>query len=163
MKKRILSLLLAVVMVVGLLPGFSLTANAASGISYLDANGNAQTHDATEVTANDSTWSSGWYVVNEDITISGRVTVSGAVYLILADGKTLNAEQGITVSSGNSLTIYAQSKGDGMGALTATSRTGAAAIGGNNEDGKYAGGTIIINGGAITATNTSGAGIGGSG
>ena len=39
----------------------------------------------------------------------GRVTVSGDVHLILADGCKLTAGTGIEVNSGNSLTIYAQS------------------------------------------------------
>ena len=115
----------------------------------------------TEVTSDTTTWNSGWYVVSGPVTISSRVTVSGDVHLILTDDCVLDAQQGITVNSGNSLTIYAQS--GGTGSLTATASGGAAGIGGSATS-LYSGqdgGTITINGGNITATNSGrGAGIG---
>ncbi len=100
------------------------TASADTSVSYIDANGTPRTCDsATVVTESDTTWgddgNNGWYVVNGDVTISSRVTVTGDVHLILADGYTLTASQGITVTGDNSLTIYAQSAGEGMGKLTA--------------------------------------------
>lgn len=52
--------------------------------------------------------SNGWYIVKGTRNV-GRVTVSGDVHLILADGCKLTAGTGIEVNSGNSLTIYAQS------------------------------------------------------
>ena len=45
-----------------------------------------------------NTWNGGWYVVNSNVTISSCITVSGSVNLILADGYTLTASQGITVA-----------------------------------------------------------------
>lgn len=57
-------------------------------------------------------------MVNGAVTASEPITVSGEVNLILADGCTLNAQKGIVVTTGNSLTIYAQSAGSGS--LTAT-------------------------------------------
>lgn len=100
------------------------TASASASVSYKDANGTTRTCDsATVVTAGDATWgddgNNSWYVVNGDVTINTRVTVTGNVHLILADGCTLNASQGIHVTGDNSLTIYAQSAGEGMGKLTA--------------------------------------------
>lgn len=95
----------------------------------------------------------GWYVVNSDVTIADRITVSGTVNLILCDGKTLTASKGITVNSENTLNIYAQSEDEGSGALTATGAefegdNAYAGIGGT----KYnAGGTVIIHGGNVTA------------
>ena len=147
------------------------TASASASVSYIDANGDEQTcASATVVTAGDATWgddgNNGWYVVNGDVTINTRVTVTGDVHLILADECTLNASQGITVAdndsdvnngSTNSLTIYGQSGGTGK--LTATGDWNQAGIGG----GQYgAGGTITINGGTVTANGGyASAGIGG--
>ena len=112
-------------------------------------------------TLNNTGISNGWYAVTEDVTISGRITVSGTVHLILCDGKTLTASSGVSVNSGNTLNIYSQSEGSNQGSLSATSNSrGPAVIGGS---GKYqSGGTIVINGGNITATGGDySAGIGG--
>ena len=109
-------------------------------------------------------WNAGWYAVTANTTISGRITVSGEVHLILCDGKTLTAKEGITVSSGNTLNIYGQSLG--TGALTANGNAYCAGIGGKindegNDNDKNAG-TITIDGGIVTATDgASGAGMGG--
>ncbi|MFR6022900.1 MAG: hypothetical protein ACLUGW_01205, partial [Oscillospiraceae bacterium] len=84
------------------------TASASASVSYIDANGTTRTCDsATEVTESDTTWNAGWYVVYGDVTIGQRVTVTGD----------------------NSLTIYAQSAGEGMGKLTANAGWERAAIG----------------------------------
>ncbi len=153
---KITGILLTVVMLVAMFGMFSLTASAASNVSYIDANGTAQVcASATEIT-NQTTLNAGWYVVNKSVTISGRITVKGDVHLILADGYTLTANAGIGVNSGNSLTIYGQAKGTGK--LTAKAGTYNAGIGGTNG----ASGQIIINGGNITATGGEySAGIGG--
>ena len=104
-----------------------------------------------------------WYVVNSDVIIESRITVSGDVHLILADGCTLTASQGINVPSGSSLTIYGQESGTGR--LTANGGTYQAGIGGNKGGlATTAGnnGPITINGGTVAATGgTDGAGIGG--
>ena len=132
-------------------------------VSYIDPTKEQteQTCDsATVVTADDTTWgddgNNGWYVVNSNVTISTRVTVTGDVHLILADGASLDAAQGVNVGAGNSLTIYGQSGGTGK--LTATGGGFQAGIGGNSNQS----GTITINGGTVTATGgDGGAGIGG--
>ena len=107
-----------------------------------------------------------WYVLNGNVTIADRITVNGNVHLILVDGCTMTASKGIGVTSGNSLTIYAQSADEStMGALNAQLGKQAAhyylaAIGGEGD--QNSSGQIIINGGKITATGgTSAAGIGG--
>ena len=123
----------------------------------------------TVVTDQTSWDDGGWYVVNSDVTIADRITVSGTVNLILCDGKTLTASKGITVNSENTLNIYAQSEGEGSGALIATGNTRAAGIGGISGGN---GGTVNIHGGTVNATGgncenvassafDSGAGIGG--
>ncbi len=130
----------------------------ANGISYIDADGNSQTcASATEVNANSTTWNTGWYVVNSNVTINDRVTVSGAVHLILVDGYTLNVKARINVRDSNSLTIYGQVRGTGK--LSASGGWGEAGIGGSQN---VPGGNITINGGTITATGGGkSAGIGG--
>ena len=179
MKKRILSILLCCVMLVGLLPTVAL---AESGVSYLDETGTSQTcASATEVTSSDTGWTTGWYVVQDTVEIGSRVTVSGDVHLILTDGCTLTVNGGIQVQDNstestpntNALTIYGQTQpvldADGnvtnnVGKLIATGaeRDYNAVIGGNRGN-SYGGscGTITINGGVVKATNTDGAGIGG--
>ena len=57
---------------------------------------------------------------NYIVTVSDRINVSGDVHLILCDNATLIASKGIGVTGNNSLTVYAQSTGDSMGALIAT-------------------------------------------
>ena len=123
----------------------------AAGVTYLDENGQQQTAATCSVVETGSTtWTNGWYYVNSNVTVSGRITTTGDVHLILGDGMALTASQGITVSEGNSLTIYAQSvKKNTMGVLEATGQSGGAGIGGAYRGN---GGTITINGGSVTAT-----------
>lgn len=122
------------------------------------------------------TWSDGnekWYVVSDNVTIEGRITVKGIVNLILTDKATLTAEKGITVHNGNLLTIYAQSEvGDTMGRIVIDgSRQNQAGIGGygTSASTKICG-NVTINGGKIDfslqtkdkVNNSNSAGIGGS-
>ncbi|MCR4892286.1 MAG: hypothetical protein K5989_08930, partial [Lachnospiraceae bacterium] len=101
--------------------------------------------------------------VKEDVTISDRITVSGNAHLILCDGKTLTAEQGIEVTEGNTLNIYGES--NSTGTLTASGYYNydksekAPAIGGSSDNC----GTINIHGGIVNANGTGRdcAGIGG--
>ena len=182
MKKRILSILLTVCLLMALLPT---VAFAEGSVTYLDADGTLKTSpSATEVTSSDTEWTDtttnpGWYVVNTNVTIGTeetpqRVTVSGDVRLILTDGCTLTVNGGIQVQdddeditngSANALTIYAQSTDEStMGKLIAkgAERDYNAVIGGNEGNGYGgSGGAITINGGVVKATNTGGAGIGG--
>lgn len=98
----------------------------ASNVPYLDENGVQQTcANATNVTSEDSTWSEGWYVVEETVAIDHTVNVSGNVNLILTDNSTLtincSSGNGILVAADASLTVYAQSKTDNAGIFTANS------------------------------------------
>ena len=117
-----------------------------------------------------------WYVVSEDVTAADRITVSGTANLILCDGKTLTASNGITVETDNTLNIFAQSTGENMGKLTAAttySTVRNAVIGGvgSNDDSVPANacGTVNIHGGDISTSGYAaysgypGAGIGGGG
>ncbi len=114
--------------------------------------------DATVLTGGETELRTGWYVAEGEFSLSSRPTVQGHVHLILKDGCTLEANEGITVEGDNSLSIYAQSEGDDMGALTVPERGRDAGIGGTegNNSGK-----ITIHGGTVTAEAMYGAGIGG--
>ena len=131
-----------------------------NGVTYLDENGDEQTADnVTVVESSMTAWSDGWYVVNSTVTINNRVTVSGDVHLILADGASLTAKGGINVAENNSFSVYAQSVEGAMGTLTATGLYCEAGIGGGNGE---TAGTVTINGGNVTATGGQEAtGIGG--
>ena len=157
MKRSALALILAVLMTVGLL-----TIGAAAEpaqTSYVDENGASFEVAAEPVTSGLSTWSTGWYVVSESVTIETRITVTGEVNLILADDCTLTATKGISVTSGNSLSIYGQSGGRGELTAKAKQLNGYAGIGGS--DGNAAHGNITINGGIIKAESVGdAAGIG---
>lgn len=128
---------------------------------YLGEDGSTTTcPSAQEVTKADRTWTNGWYVVNDNITIPDDVTVNGDVKLILADNYKLTVDGSIKVKKDNTFTVYAQSTDDTMGSLETIvhiGNYGLSAIGG--------GGTVNIYGGNITAATrspSSGAAIGGS-
>ena len=125
--------------------------------SSVTANATAISNSITELGTDGNTT---YYYVNGDITCTSRITVNGNVHLILVDGKSLTANDGIYVPHGSSLTIYGQS--GNTGTLTATGSTeGHSGIGGNENQHESASGDITINGGTINATGyNGGAGIG---
>ena len=92
-----------------------------------------------------------WYEVSNEVTIDGRIAISGDVTLILDEGKTLTASKGIELSAGNTLTI------EGKGKLVATGEDSKAGIGAKTV------GTLVVNGGIVQARGgNNAAGIGGS-
>lgn len=102
------------------------------------------------VTDSTTNWGTGWYVVKENVTINDKVTVSGNVHLILCDNRSLNVltsndydNFAITVSAESSLTVYSQSTGASMGALSAKGYCGIAGQLTSKSP-------LIINGGEIT-------------
>ena len=167
MKKRLFSIVLSLCMVLALMSQMAF-ADTVTGITYLDASGAQQTCDnATAVTEDDTTWGTDnettWYVAQGDVTIESRVTVTGDVHLILADGCNLTVNGGIYVSrwTASKLTIYGQENGTGELYAYASSGSDYAGIGGNKEP-YGTSGEITINGGNITAVGDGiGAGIGG--
>ena len=153
--KKYTAVLLSVLLLFSLLP-FGVAAE--SSVSYIDADGNTQSVNATAVGSSTVSLGGGWYAVSSDVTVSSRIICTGNVNLILADGCTLTASLGISVNAGNTLTIYVQQAGTGK-IETGTVDSHYAAIGG--DDG-YANGLITINGGVITVTGgRDAAGIGG--
>ena len=134
-------------------------------VVYVDETGSEQTATATVLTQADTVLSDGRYVCEGALNFSGRITVSGDVHLILADGCSLVANTGVCVPEDASLTIYGQTARNastqtvGTGVLHAKSGSSQhAAIGGNRSG---VAGTITINGGIIAAEGSYGAGIGG--
>ncbi|MDD5897038.1 MAG: hypothetical protein PUE14_00890, partial [Clostridia bacterium] len=185
MKKRVLIPLLLACLLAALLPVSALAATA-NDVSYYSWNDSTKQLElqtcsaATVVSSDDNTWgddgNNGWYVVNSNVTITSRITVTGEVHLILADGKTLTAEVGVRVAdddddytngSPNALTIYGQTVGSG--GLTVPSAVldlkermkYHAGIGGNGGSDVERGGIVTINGGIININAWFGAGIGG--
>ena len=122
-------------------------ANQAAAIAQTPS---TSTANCTKVEASSEvvTWNSGWYVVNEDVTISARVDIVGEVNLILADGATLTTTACINTNSAT-LNIYGQTLGTGT--LNANGANGTAAIGGRSHKD---GGTLTIHGGFINATGS---------
>ncbi|PWJ59139.1 hypothetical protein [Fibrobacter sp. UWR1] len=81
------------------------------GIPYINSSGKLAgrgDNPTTVLTSDMTTWENDsekptevhWYIASEDIELSERIVVNRRVYLILADGATLTASKGITVSEG---------------------------------------------------------------
>ena len=167
--KRLFALIPLLVFCLLCAPG--VLAETASNVIYLDKTGKQQIcPTATVVADSDTVWTGTeapcWYVVTGTVAVEipRRVTVTGDVRLILANGASLTVKGGIGVADGNSLTIYAQSTDEStMGSLTATGGSYNAGIGGsfNGSNTGGSGGTVTITGGIVNATGGDGAGIGG--
>ena len=127
---------------------------------------------APAINSKTSTLTDGWYAVKGNVEITGSLTINGDVHLILANGSGLTVKQGIHLTKGNKLTIYAQtldSYSNNVGKLTAVGcdddYAPSAGIGGYyiTDSQRFACGRLTINGGKITATGGPfSAGIGGS-
>ena len=121
-------------------------------VDYIDENGQTQTVTATLLTddlLNSDLGIDGattWYVVNEDITHSGKITCRGNVNLILADGKTMTTSNTGTYAiygDNGTLTIYGQTLG-----------TGTLEASGYGASGIYHLGNVTICGGTVNATSS---------
>ena len=110
------------------------TARANDAVTYIDMNGATQTvTEYTEVTSDMTAdqngyiiWTTGTYVVKSDVTLSGciRFDYPAVIDLIVCDGKTLTVNGNSNGAFyGNTLNIYAQSTGTGMGAVNAKKQT----------------------------------------
>ena len=137
--------------------------------------GNTPAASTYKVDTGNRKWTNNsWYVVTENVTFEKRIEITGTVNLVLCDGATLTAKQGISVNNGHynpsgdcALNIYAQNGGTGAlyaGTANGTSTTmnespQRAAIGGDDNN---TNGDITIHGGNIYAISNIGtAGIGG--
>lgn len=153
--------------------GYQTSAQAADPVPYIYYTNNVSTEgtctDYTTVATDTTTWGTAgnttWYVVNGEVTISGRVTVNGTVNLILRDGAKLTVNGGIGLNDGNTLNIYPETE-NGTGELNANASSKyCAGIGGAAASGySVACGTLTIHGGVIIAKGAeNGPGIGNSG
>ena len=110
--------------------------------------------------------SDGWYVVASNCSYFSRIVINGNVNIVVKDGTELYCFQGIQIKDGCTLTIYAQSDGDGMGSVEChggdvhNGNGDDAALGGNKDE---VGGYLVIHGGNIYAhaNHNNAAGIGG--
>jgi len=140
---------------------------ALSDFTYLGTDGKSTTAQGksyvctyANMTKMDSNDSPLW-VANSNIQVSKRITVSGDITMILADGITMEALKGITVPDGSSFTILAQSAGTGKlyAGLDKDEKASAedyhAGIGGQNKGSlgtiNIYNGTIIARGGHFSA------------
>ena len=124
--------------------------------------------DAIPLTSGMKNWGAtateSWYVLNANVSISGRIQVEGSVNLILKDDCKLTVPQGIRVRKGTSLHIYAGEKGTGSLYISGPEYTNSG-IGGDGGNGRSNPdeqcGDITIDGGIIEARGgENGAGIG---
>ena len=113
------------------------------------------------VSSNDTEWKDGIYVVSGNVELSNRVNANGTPSLILLDGSTLTANQGIQVNEGNTLNIFAQSDGAAAGKLKANvTKENDSGIGGGI-NGKNSGEVYILGSTVEARGGKNGAGIGG--
>lgn len=154
MKQKLLTVLLTLALIAGMAaPVWA----APAGLSYVDANGAAQSYtgDYTVIAASTTAWTAGWYAVESNMVIESQITVSGAVHLVLCDGKELRATGGIVVAEGGSLTVYGQTAQSGKLTVNLNGDTS-----GDDSEGSYIGyaiwalGDLTVNGGDVTAVNT---------
>lgn len=131
-------------------------------ISYIDADGNAQSHGCIPIVSDIHSYSyqtfgrtEGWYVVNSDVTDDypwSSNFLDKAVHIILCDGKTLSrvvnaiGHEAICAKNG-SLSIYGQNLGTGR--FLATSKS----------NGISAKNSIDLNGGTVSSISNGSIGI----
>ena len=102
MKKRIISILLTLVILIGMMP---LSAFAAGiTVSYLDADGNLKTaNNVTEITSGGTYgagyYGEGWYILKGTKTLEKITFTDKNTHLILADGADITVLGGILVDS----------------------------------------------------------------
>ena len=65
-----------------ILTAMPMRTDAAETVSYLDENQETKTISATVVDDKTTKLTSGWYVVNQNTSLSGEIPVEGKVYLI---------------------------------------------------------------------------------
>ncbi len=166
-KSKAMALFLAILMILNIMPNMCVTAHADGEVTYIERYGGGiqetKTAPSDSVIYNgQGTLNSGWYIVDQTYQYNGRIVVRGDVKLILVDGATLTATEGVRVAEGNTLTIYGQVHDSGK--LVAHGSKYNAGIGANDadDDEESAAGTIIIHGGTIEARGgREAAGIGG--
>ena len=172
MKKRMLAILLALVLTMGMIPCMAIPAFAegetfmyrewyGSEVDAFKAQLSELGETVTEFTGETTTLGSSWYYVKNNITINDNLTVTGTANdptrLILMDGACLTVNGSISPSSTNNvLEIYGGEQDNGKLIVSPGQEAiGISAIGGSTSFQK-----LTINGGTVEATGgKTGAGI----
>ena len=168
--RKALSVCLALLMVAALVPAQLIASvGAASGVSYLSRSWDGSQVVTETKTADCQDYNSGitdlngWYYVNGYYEVSQRLNVTGTANIVINDGSTLLAKDGIHVPEGTTLNVYNTTPGGENGRMVCQVDTdNAAAIGGN--EGENCGTVNIYSGTVIANTRENGedaAGIGG--
>ena len=135
--------------------GLALQAQAdIKGVRYIE-----RSWDGTKVVAQDKSrnvtpvpddggMTEGWYYLNKDVKVDGRICLTGNTDLILGAGKTLDVK-GIYIPKGSTLAVYSQ-VGD-TGKIN-SHPSGGAAIGAYSG---HEGGSVVVHGGVIIANGAS--------
>ena len=165
--KKTLSVCLALLMIAALVPAQLIASvGAASGVSYLSRSWNGSEVVTETKTADCQDYNSGitdlngWYYVNGYYEVSQRLNVTGTANIVILDGSTLLAQDGIHVPEGKTLNVYNTPGGENGRLVCQVDTDNAAAIGGN--EGEVCG-TVNIYSGTVLASSRiyGGAGIGG--
>ena len=123
-------------------------------VSYRALNNRDVTVTAQKLYGDETELTDGWYAVTDDLTIDYRPNCTGTVNLILCDGVTFNANKGINVGDGATLTVWGQSEGTGI--LKAGEYSTGANIGTSDDmNTDNAEVTININGGRYVLSSSS--------
>lgn len=174
MKKRLASIALALTLCIGMMPtaawaeddGIRVqniqgiaekeTMISADWIVGTDSNGVAQTvqRDITDkyfITADKTEWNDRgfFYLVKDDVTIDGDVTVGESVYLCLYDNATLTINGSVKISGARGLSIIGQSTGDNAGRMIVNNPDGNAF---ELSSGSYGTASICMYSGKLEAT-----------
>ena len=129
-KKKWLRMVVALVLMAVLVLGLTVTAFAATGITYIDADGKEQTASSYNTTLPTSGSISGVYYLTGSKTITGVITLSGNTTFIVASGANYTFNKRISGSSYD-LCIYNE-KGSTGGMITITGSDGSKGTAGAN-------------------------------
>ena len=89
--RKLASWLLTLAMLLTLIPTLGGTARAVDGVSYIDADGTEKTqNNVTVITDKITEFPSGWYYVDEDVSLKNHISITGDVHIILKDGAKYN-------------------------------------------------------------------------
>lgn len=120
--RKAISMLIVMVMLLATQVAMAGRAYAATGVKYINADGETSTTSTeltvTEISSDMTTLGTAetttWYIASGDVTVES-LDVYGDVNLILADGCNLTVSSSTVLSKDNTLSIYAQSVGNNMG------------------------------------------------
>ena len=171
-RKTAVSIVLAIIMVINLIPVMIAKADDLNAVMYIDADGivkrtdNYKLLEDEDIDDENHVLTDGWYFCYDIKELTHRLTIEGTVNLILFEDVHLTAWEGISVPEDATLNIYSgtllgfyETNGGvkGTGELIAyTSDRNNACIGGTMDENENPTncGTITINSGIVTAKST---------